>query len=49
VADADRSARFEWDYLDVIKTLFAERFRAHGGFLHGDLLRVLTARTRIDE
>jgi hypothetical protein len=28
VADADQSARFEWDYLDVIKTLFAEGFRA---------------------
>ena len=27
VADADRSARFEWDYLDVIKTLFGEGFR----------------------
>ena len=27
VADTDRSARFEWDYRDVIKTLFLEGFR----------------------
>ena len=35
VADADRSARFEWDYLDVIKTLFAEGFRAGAEAIHG--------------
>ncbi|MEI7899742.1 MAG: glycosyl hydrolase [bacterium] len=34
VADADRSARFEWDYLDVIKTLFAEGFRAGAQAMH---------------
>ena len=27
VADADQTARFEWDYRDVIKTLFFEGFR----------------------
>jgi len=27
VAGADQTARFEWDYLDVIKTLFLEGFR----------------------
>jgi hypothetical protein len=34
VADADRSARFEWDYLDVTKTLILEGFRTGAQAIH---------------
>ena len=34
VAGADQSARFEWDYLDVIKTLFLEGFRTGSDAIH---------------
>ncbi len=34
VADADQTARFEWDYLDVTKTLILEGFRTGAQAIH---------------